>query len=182
MSFLAVSPELAAAAADDLARIASSVSAANSAAVAATTQVLPAAEDEVSTRIATLFGMQATQFQALSAEAANFHQQFIQRLNAGIAAYQVTDLENAEQNLLTTINGPTEYLLGRPLIGDGANATTPGGTGGAGGLLFGNGGNGAAGAIGQTGGAGGMAGLIGIGGAGGTGGTGAAGGAGGHGG
>lgn len=45
------------------------------------------------------------------------------------------------QAVLDVVNGPTQLLLGRPLIGDGANGG-PGQNGGDGGLLYGNGGNG----------------------------------------
>lgn len=87
------------------------------------------------------------------------------------------------QQALTTINGPAEALWGRPLIGNGTNATpSSGGKGGPGGLLYGNGGVGGSGAPGRAGGAGGAAGLIGNGGVGAQGGAGAAGGAGGRGG
>ncbi len=68
------------------------------------------------------------------------------------------------------VSASAQTLLSRPLIGNGANATTPGGNGGDGGWLFGSGGNGAPGAAGQSGGNGGSAGLWGNGGAGGAGG------------
>ncbi len=93
-------------------------------------------------------------------------------LNAGAGSYLAAEAANAESNLLGAINAPAVALFGRPIIGDGANATTPGGAGGDGGLLIGNGGNGAAGAAGQAGGAGGSAGLWGRGGVGGSGGVG----------
>ncbi len=69
------------------------------------------------------------------------------------------------------VSASAQTLLSRPLIGNGANATTPGGNGGDGGWLFGSGGNGAPGAAGQSGGNGGSAGLWGNGGAGGAGGS-----------
>jgi PE family len=92
-----------------------------------------------------------------------------------------------QQVLLGAVNTPTELLLGRPLIGNGANGTTNaqgiGMPGGGGGILYGNGGEGGnSTATGVAGGAGGPAGLIGTGGVGGTGGWGAAGGVGGTGG
>ncbi len=182
MSFVLISPEVVSAAAGDLANVGSTISAANKAAAAATTQVLAAGADEVSARIAALFGMYGLEYQAISAQVAAYHQQFVQTLRTGAASYMLAEATNVEQNLLNLINAPTQTLLGRPLIGDGANATTPGGAGGDGGLLFGSGGNGAPGAPGQAGGAGGSAGLLGnggspggLGGAGGTGGLGGAG-------
>ncbi|WP_152409161.1 PE family protein, partial [Mycobacterium tuberculosis] len=116
----------------------------------ATTQVLAAGADEVSARIAALFGGFGLEYQAISAQVAAYHQRFVQALSTGAGAYASAEAAAAEQIVLGVINAPTQALLGRPLIGDGANATTPGGAGGAGGLLFGNGGAGAAGAPGCT--------------------------------
>ncbi|WP_191497084.1 PE family protein, partial [Mycobacterium simulans] len=183
MSFLFVSPESAAASAGELANLGSTIGAANAAAAPSTTELLAAGADEVSTRIAALFGSHGLEYQAVSAQMSAFHEQFVQTLSAGVGSYASAEAVNVEQALLDLINSPTMTLLGRPLIGDGANATTPGGAGGAGGLLIGNGGNGAAGVMGQAGGSGGSAGLWGNGGVGGAGGAGGAtGGAGGNGG
>ncbi len=92
-----------------------------------------------------------------------------------------TDLGQAEQTVLNLINAPTNTLLGRPLIGNGASgAADTGQAGQPGGLLWGNGGTGGSGAAGHPGGAGGAAGLIGNGGTGGAGGTGSYGGPGGQ--
>ncbi|WP_031743291.1 PE family protein, partial [Mycobacterium tuberculosis] len=84
MSLVIVAPETVAAAALDVARIGSSIGAANAAAAGSTTSVLAAGADEVSAAIATLF-----------------------------------------DNVLNALNAPTQALLGRPLIGDGA-AGAPG--------------------------------------------------------
>ncbi len=164
MSFVLIAPEFVTAAAGDLTNLGSSISAANASAASATTQVLAAGADEVSARIAALFGGFGLEYQAISAQVAAYHQRFVQALSTGAGAYASAEAAAAEQIVLGVINAPTQALLGRPLIGDGANATTPGGAGGAGGLLFGNGGAGAAGAPGQAGGAGGPAGLWGNGG------------------
>lgn len=84
------------------------------------------------------------------------------------------------QTLDPIINAPTTLLLGRGLIGHGAAGTAARPTGGAGGILFGDGGTGYSPTAGVTpGGAGGNAGLIGNGGAGGAGFGGAIGGTGG---
>jgi broad specificity phosphatase PhoE len=82
------------------------------------------------------------------------------------------------------INAPTEALLGRGLVDNGAPGTAASPNGGAGGLLFGDGGAGYSPTTGTavTGGNGGSAGLIGNGGAGGAGFGGGAGGVGGNGG
>ncbi|WP_079088989.1 PE family protein, partial [Mycobacterium tuberculosis] len=146
MSFVLIAPEFVTAAAGDLTNLGSSISAANASAV------LAAGADEVSARIAALFGGFGLEYQAISAQVAAYHQRFVQALSTGAGAYASAEAAAAEQIVLGVINAPTQALLGRPLIGDGANATTPGGAGGAGGLLFGNGGAGAAGAPGQAGG------------------------------
>lgn len=184
MSYVIATPEMMATAAFDLARIGSQVSAASAVAAMPTTEVVAAGADEVSAGIAALFSAHAQEYQALSAQAAAFHDQFVHTLTAAARWYTATEIANAAamRVVLGAVNAPTQTLLGRPLIGDGAHRTAPGQPGGAGGLLFGNGGNGAAGAVGQVGGAGGAAGLFGIGGAGGAGGAGAPGGTGGTGG
>jgi hypothetical protein len=189
MSFVVVAPELVSAAATDLANIGSAISAANAVAAFPTTSVLAAGGDEVSVGIAALFGAHAQAYQGLSAQAASFHQQFVGLMNGGAAQYLsgeaagAAPLQSMGQDVLGAVNAPTQALMGRPLIGNGANASAPGQAGGAGGLLLGNGGTGGAStAAGVAGGAGGAAGLIGMGGSGGAGGVGAAGGAGGHGG
>ncbi|AMC64809.1 PE-PGRS family protein PE_PGRS43 [Mycobacterium tuberculosis variant africanum] len=172
MSYVIATPEMMATAAFDLARIGSQVSAASAVAAMPTTEVVAAGADEVSAGIAALFSAHAQEYQALSAQAAAFHDQFVHTLTAAARWYTATEIANAAamRVVLGAVNAPTQTLLGRPLIGDGAHGTAPGQPGGAGGLLFGNGGNGAAGAVGQVGGAGGAAGLFGIGGAGGAGG------------
>ncbi len=155
MSNLLVTPELVAAAAADLAGIGSAIGAANAAAGAPTMALLAAGADEVSAAVAAVFSSYAQQYQALSAAAAAFHDQFVRALAAGAGAYAGAEAANVEQQLLNAINAPTLALLGRPLIGNGADgAAGTGQAGGAGGLLYGNGGNGGSGAAGQAGGAG----------------------------
>lgn len=134
MSFVLIAPEFVTAAAGDLTNLGSSISAANASAASATTQVLAAGADEVSARIAALFGGFGLEYQAISAQVAAYHQRFVQALSTGAGAYASAEAAAAEQIVLGVINAPTQALLGRPLIGDGANATTPGGTGGHGGV------------------------------------------------
>ncbi len=144
MSFVIASPEALLAAATDLAAIRSTIRAANAAAAVPTTGALAPAADEVSAGIAALFGAQAQSYQAVSAQAAAFHDRFVQLLNAGGGSYASAEIANAQQNLLNAVNAPTQTLLGRPLVGDGADgASGPvGQPGGDGGILWGNGGNG----------------------------------------
>jgi hypothetical protein len=100
MSYLIATPEIVSTAATDLAGIASNLGAANSAATASTTEVLPAALDEVSAEIAALFDAHGQAFQAASAQAAAFHEQFVQLINAGMTAYTT-----AENNVVQTLTG-----------------------------------------------------------------------------
>ncbi|WP_261880238.1 PE family protein, partial [Mycobacterium marinum] len=176
MRSVAVAPQALMSAAMELQRIGSVLVEANTAAAAPTTGVLGAGADEVSSAIAALLAGHAQAYQRLGAQVAMFHQQFIQSLNVGAELYaaaeaaNVAPLQQLEQDVLNVINTPTQSLLGRPLIGNGSNATAPGGSGGDGGLLWGNGGSGAAGdAAHPAGGAGGAAGLFGNGGNGGSG-------------
>ncbi len=182
MSFVIAAPEVMAAAATDLANIGSSISAASAAAAGPTMGILAAGADEVSVAISALFGSHAQGYQTLSAQLAAYHNQFVRALNAGAGSYASAEAANVQQTLLNAINAPTQTLLGRPLIGNGADGG-PGQNGGPGGLLYGNGGNGGAGdTANPNGGNGGSAGLIGNGGAGGAGAATGAGGAGGNGG
>ena len=158
MSYVTAMPELVTAAAADLAGIGSTIEGANAAAAGPTTNLLAAAEDEVSTAIAALFGTHAREFQALSAQAAAFHNQFTQALSTGAGSYSLTEAANSSSfstllkdfiTLLKVVNTPTEELLGRPLIGPGTNgAPGTGHAGGPGGLLIGNGGSGGSAAAG----------------------------------
>lgn len=151
MSFLFAQPEMLGAAATDLASIGSAISTANAAAAAATTRVLAAGADEVSAAVAALFSGHAQTYQALRTQAAAFHQQIVQTLTSTAGAYASAEAANVEQQLLGAINAPTMALLGRPLIGHGADgAPGTGQAGGAGGILYGNGGNGGSGATGQA--------------------------------
>jgi triacylglycerol lipase len=125
MSFVIAMPELVSSAATDLSNIGSAVTAAHAAA-APTTGVLAAAEDEVSAAIAAVFSAHGQGFQALGAQAAAFHAQFVQTLKAGGGAYTVAEAANAsplrtlEQDVLGAINAPFRALTGRALIGNGA--------------------------------------------------------------
>jgi hypothetical protein len=166
MSFVIAAPDVVTTAASDLANIGSAINMANNAAATPTTTVLAAGADEVSEQIAALLSVHAHGYRTLSAQAAAFHEQFVQAVRGGAASYASAEAANA----LKVVNAPTEALVGRPLIGNGANSTSPTAPGGDGGLLFGNGGNGFSGtAPGQGGTNGGNAGLIGNGGAGGAG-------------
>ncbi|WP_139836711.1 PE family protein, partial [Mycobacterium szulgai] len=155
MSFVAVVPDLLASAATEAARFGSALSGATAAAAGPTATVLAAAEDEVSAAISALFSLHGKEFQQISAQAAAFHDEFVQALTASEVAYASAEAVNASplQVLLDVINAPILQATGRPLIGNGANgADGTGSNGSPGGWLLGNGGAGGAGGAGQTGG------------------------------
>lgn len=149
MSYVVAVPELMSAAVTDLSGIESALAAANAAAATRTTEVSAAGADEVSAAIAALFSAHGRTYDALSTQAAAFHDQFIQLMSAGAGRYAAAQAANTsplqfvQQQLLNVINAPFLTLTGRPLIGDGANgAPGTGANGGAGGWLIGNGGAG----------------------------------------
>ncbi|MGB9226444.1 PE family protein, partial [Mycobacterium sp.] len=175
MSFVFAAPEFLTAASSNLASLASNITAANAAASVPTSALLAAGGDEVSAAVASLFSAHAQAYQSISAQATAFHEQFVQLLNAGAGSYAAAEAANANPmaSVLDDINSPFQALLGRPLIGDGANGVDGTGSNGQnGGLLWGNGGNGGSGGAGQNGGNGGSGGfLYGNGGRGGAGGA-----------
>ena len=117
MSYVNAAPEYVAAAATDLANIGSTISSANSAAVGPTSGVLAAGADEVSATVAALFDAHAQAYQALSAQAAYFHEQFVQLLNVGASHYALAEAANAsplqtiEQGVLSVAAAPTGQTL-----------------------------------------------------------------------
>src|SRR5215469_9838319 len=169
MSYVIAAPELMTSAATDLSNIGSALTAAKAAAAAPTTGVLAAAEDEVSAAIAAVFSAHGQGFQTLAAQAAAFHDQFVQAVTASAGSYVGAEAANAAafaanpaqtvgQDLTNLINAPFLTLTGRPLIGNGANGAPGTGANGApGGWLIGNGGAGGSGSngVGQNGGNGG---------------------------
>lgn len=139
MSFVIATPEMLTTAATDLAKIGSTITAANTAA-AAVAKVLPASADEVSVAVAALFGTHAQEYQTVSAQVATFHDRFVQTLSAAASSYVAAEAVNVEQSLLAAVNAPTQALFGRPLIGNGADGSPgTGQAGGPGGILYGNG-------------------------------------------
>ncbi|MEE6178862.1 PE domain-containing protein [Mycobacterium sp. 050134] len=148
MSFVNVAPELLETAASDAAHIGATVRAGNMAALIPTTELATAGADEVSAAIAAVFGTHAQQYQAAAAQAATYYEQFVQNLSAAAGAYTAaeasiaTGLQSFASDPLRAvgeawvgsplgrvldplINAPTDVLLGRDLIGDGAIGTAP---------------------------------------------------------
>lgn len=118
MSELTVVPDIVSVASADLANLGSSLRTANAAAAPATTSMIAAAEDEVSAAIAALFGSHAQEFQALSAEAAAFHDEFVSALSgaansyAGAEAANVTPLQQIENALNDSVYKPLIDFVG----------------------------------------------------------------------
>ncbi|WP_205875375.1 PE family protein [Mycobacterium camsae] len=101
----------------------------------------------MSAAIAAVFSGYARQYQALSSRVGAFHQQFLETLTGAAESYASAEAANVtlqawQRDILGGINAPTQALLGRPLIGGGADGTPSNPNGGAGGLLYGDGGKG----------------------------------------
>jgi hypothetical protein len=94
MSFVTTQPEALAAAAGTLQGIGSTMSAQNAAAAAPTTGVVPAAADEVSALTAAQFAAHAQMYQAVSAQAAAIHEQFVNTLGMSGVSYGLTEAAN----------------------------------------------------------------------------------------
>ena len=95
MSFVTTQPEALAAAAGSLQGIGSALTAQNAAAAVPTTGVVPAAADEVSALTAAQFAAHAQIYQAVSAQAAAIHEQFVSTLGISSASYAATEVANA---------------------------------------------------------------------------------------
>lgn len=128
MSFVIATPDLVESAAADLAGIRSSLAEAASSASGPTTGIAVAAQDEVSIAIASMFGDFGQQFQALSAQAQAFHEQFVGLLNAGAGAYASAEAANVGQVLL---GGGLDGALGsvESSVGGAVSALQSGGVG-----------------------------------------------------
>ncbi|PJE18374.1 MAG: PE family protein [Mycobacterium sp.] len=171
MSYVFASPEWVAAAASDLASIGSTINSASAAAAAPTSAVMAAGADDVSAVIAALFGAHAQAYQQLSAQAAMFHEQFVQLMSAGANLYAGAEAANATpmqqgaapsndvamataaaaQSMNTGAANRIGAAVGAARSGAslfGAHAAALAPAGGSAGL-FGNGGGGAVGALGS---------------------------------
>lgn len=119
MSYVIAEPEYVAAAAADLGSIGSAISDASSAAAIPTSGVLiPAGADAVSAEVAALFGAHAQEFQAISAQAAAFHNQFVQLMSLGSQQYGLTEAANVSNIQTGTVNLP-QQTLGHTALSEG---------------------------------------------------------------
>lgn len=122
-SYVIATPETLAAAASDLRGIGEVLRAAGATAAPLTTSIAALGGDEVSAAVTRLFGALGEEYQALSAQVAQFHGQFTQTVAAGAQAYASAEALNAaplnvlEQNVLGLINAPTNAFLGRHSLG-----------------------------------------------------------------
>jgi len=128
MSYAMAAPDMMAAAATDVAAVGSTISAAHVAAMAPTVAVMPAAADEVSASIAHLFSRHAQDYQGLAGQAAAFHEQYVQHLNASALSYATAEGANvaslqplnassgASANAIAALTGPVaQTALPNPL-------------------------------------------------------------------
>ncbi|OBG31134.1 hypothetical protein A5673_27475 [Mycobacterium sp. E3198] len=97
MSFVVTVPDLLSAAAGRLQVIGSTIGAANATAAFPITGVIPAAADEVSAATAAAFSGYGQIYQAISAEAAVIHEEFVNALGLGAHSYAATEAANATQ-------------------------------------------------------------------------------------
>ena len=100
MSFVAIGTDFVSDAAGNLAGIGTTINAANSAAAAQTTSVAAAGADEVSAAVAAVFAEHGLSFQALSAQAAAFHEQFVQSLSGGAQAYAAAEAAELDPRMV----------------------------------------------------------------------------------
>ncbi|OBH74834.1 PE family protein, partial [Mycobacterium mantenii] len=123
MSFVEATPEFVAAAAGDLARIGTTISSANSIAMGPTSAVLAPGADEVSASIAALFDAHSQVYQALSAQAAAFHSQFVQLMNGGATQYALAEAANTTP--LQTAAAPASVAAQVPAVSGAFGPSAP---------------------------------------------------------
>lgn len=107
MSFIITNPDLMATAVDQLQTLGSAMAATNTAAAAPTLGVLAPAADSVSARAAALLDAHAQQYQALSAQAEAFQDQFTQTLMDAQNFYTETEAVNAAAMQLQSATSST---------------------------------------------------------------------------
>ena len=109
MSFISVAPDVMTSASANLTNIGSSLRAAHAAAVAQTTAIAAPGADEVSSAITSFFGEAGHEFQALGAQAAAFHDNFVGALNAGAGQYVSAEAVNVQQVLASVVAAPQTF-------------------------------------------------------------------------
>ena len=125
-SYLIAAPEVIANVSSDLSGIGEAIKEATSAASSSTTSIAAPAADEVSAAITKLFGSYGAEFQALSAQGAQFHSAFTQLLSSGGSAYAAAETNSSGvlQSIVQAaqpfgIFSPVELLTGRSMFVNG---------------------------------------------------------------
>jgi hypothetical protein len=118
MSFVRAVPEFLGTSASRMASIGSTISASNAIAAVPTVSLSAAAGDQVSAAVAAFFSGHARGYQTLSAQAADFHNQFVQKLSAGANTYAVAEAANAAP-IQQLLNGSADSTVGSPTPGGG---------------------------------------------------------------
>ncbi len=128
MSFINVVPDVMTTASANLADIGSSLRAAHAAAVAQTTAIAAPGADEVSAAITSFFGSAGDEFQALGAQAAAYHDNFVDALNAGLGQYVSAEAANAAAaaQSINTPFGPVSLTFGGSLPNPGPDGAFSG--------------------------------------------------------
>lgn len=96
MSSVIATPELVRGAAENLSAIRSSLDGAADTISGPTVGIVAAAQDEVSTALASIFSGFGREFQAVNAQAEAFHARFVQLLNASAASYANAEIGSAQ--------------------------------------------------------------------------------------
>jgi hypothetical protein len=107
MAFVNTQPAAIAAAATQLEGIGNSFAAESTGAATSTTDVVPAASDEVSILQAGVFSTYGQLYQSVSAQAQAIHQQFVQLLNQSSGSYQETESANQAGAAANSLSGAT---------------------------------------------------------------------------
>src|SRR6516165_4490554 len=123
MSHVQATPQAMTDAAGNLSAIGSTINTANATAAPGTAAVKAPGGDEVSAYITALFAAHAQNYQAAGAQAASYHDQFVQALRAGAGSYANTETANASplEKAGGMAGAPGQTSAGHP-IGNGANA------------------------------------------------------------
>lgn len=95
MSFVTTQPESLDESARELQSIGSMLNSENAAEVTPTTEIAPAAADEVSAVVAAQFATHAQLYHAIMAQAAAIHEQFVATLQDSAGSYAATEAANA---------------------------------------------------------------------------------------
>jgi hypothetical protein len=95
MTFVTTQPEIMTTAAGQLTGLGTELNAQNARAMVPTSDVTPAAADEVSALTAAQFASHAALYQAVSAHASAVHELFVSALGASAGSYAATEAANA---------------------------------------------------------------------------------------